>query len=72
MAIRGCPTFKRFFEQVMGGKADRKKIALIATAHRLIRVMGAMLRSGEAYDGDYDGRKNHLPAASPFTERAGT
>ena len=55
MAIRGCPTFKRFFEQVMGGKADRKKIALIATAHRLIRVMGAMLRSGQAYDADHKG-----------------
>ena len=44
-AIRGCPAFKRFFERVMGGKADRKKIALVATAHRLIRVMGAMLEA---------------------------
>ncbi len=49
-AIKKCPSFKRFFERVMGGKTDRKKIALIATAHRLIRIMGAMLRSGEAYD----------------------
>jgi hypothetical protein len=52
-AIKRCPAFKRFFERVMGGKADRKKIALIATAHRLIRVMGAMMRSGEAYDANY-------------------
>jgi transposase len=52
-AIKKCAAFKRFFEQVQGGKVDRKKIALIATAHRLIRVMGAMLRSGEAYDADY-------------------
>ena len=43
------------FERVMAGKADRKKVALIATAHRLIRVMGAMLRSGQAYDADYKG-----------------
>ena len=54
-AIKKCPAFRRFFERVMAGKADRKKIALIATAHRLIRVMGAMLRSGQAYDADYKG-----------------
>jgi len=54
-AIKKCPAFKRFFERVMAGKADRKKIALIATAHRLIRVMGAMLRSGAAYDATYAG-----------------
>jgi transposase len=58
MAIRGCPTFKRYFEQVRAGKPERKKIALVATAHRLIRVMGAMLRSGEAYDANHDGRNN--------------
>ena len=50
-AIKRCPRFKAFFEQVMGGKSERKKIALVATMHRMIRVMGAMLRSGEAYDG---------------------
>jgi len=54
-AIKKCPAFKRFFERVMAGKADRRKIALIATAHRLIRVMGAMLRSGAAYDATYAG-----------------
>jgi transposase len=48
-AIKKCPTFKAFFEQVMGGKSERKKIALVATMHRMIKVMGAMLRSGEAY-----------------------
>jgi transposase len=50
-AIKKCPRFKRFFDQVMGGKGERKKIALVATMHRMIKVMGAMLRSGEAYDG---------------------
>ena len=48
-AIKKCDAFKAFFEQVMGGKSERKKIALVATMHRMIRVMGAMLRSGEAY-----------------------
>jgi len=49
-AIKKCPRFKRFFEQVMGGKSERKKIALVATMHRMTKVMGAMLRSGETYD----------------------
>jgi transposase len=52
-AIKRCPVFKAFFERVMGGRSDCKKIALIAAAHRLIRVMGAMLRSGEVYDANY-------------------
>src|SRR3954468_606448 len=49
-AIKKDATFKAFFEQVMGGKPERKKLALVATMHRMIKVMGAMLRSGEAYD----------------------
>jgi transposase len=48
-AIKKCPRFRQFFEQVMGGKSERKKIALVATMHRMIKVMGAMLRSGESY-----------------------
>ena len=54
-AIRRCPAFKRFFERVVGGKADRRKIALIAAAHRMVRVMGAMMRSGEPYDAAHAG-----------------
>src|SRR4051812_46392051 len=48
-AIKKCDVFKAFFERVMGGKGERKKIALVATMHRMIRVMGAMLRSGAPY-----------------------
>jgi transposase len=48
-AIKKDATFKAFFEQVSAGKSERKKIALVATMHRMIKVMGAMLRSGEAY-----------------------
>jgi len=33
----------------MGEDRDRKKIALVATAHHLCRVMAAMLRSGEVW-----------------------
>ena len=49
-AIKKDDAFKAFFKQVAGGKSERKKIALVATMHRMIKVMGAMLRSGEAYD----------------------
>ena len=51
-AIKRCPTFKAFFERIMGGKPERKKIAIVATSHRMIRVMGAMMRTGAAYADD--------------------
>jgi transposase len=52
-AIKKCPAFKRYFERIMANKPERKKIAIVATAHRMIRVMGAMMRDGSAYDADY-------------------
>jgi transposase len=50
-AIKKCDVFKRFFDRIVGGKPERRKIALVATMHRMTRVMGAMMRSGEAYNG---------------------
>ena len=47
--VRYNPTMRSFFQQVMGDDRDRKKIALVATAHRLCRIMAAMLRSGEVW-----------------------
>jgi transposase len=47
--VRRSATVKAFFERVMKGDEQRKKIALVATAHYLIRVMGAMLKSGEVW-----------------------
>lgn len=49
VAVSRDPHFKAFFQRVMGNKPDRKKIALVATAHHLCRVMLAMLQSGEPY-----------------------
>ncbi len=43
------PTIRRFFQRVSGGQKERRKIAVVATAHYLSRVMTAMLRSGEAW-----------------------
>lgn len=47
--IRCSPTIRSFYERVMRQDPQRKKIALIATAHYLLRVMAAMLRTGEVW-----------------------
>jgi len=48
-AVRRSPALRASFERVMRGDPDRKKVALVATAHRLARAMAAMLRTGEAW-----------------------
>jgi transposase len=50
--IRHAPEIRAFFERVQGGDPDRKKIALVATAHHLLRVMLAMLRNNEPWRGN--------------------
>ena len=47
--VRRSPTIRQHFERIGQGNQDRKKIALVATAHYLARVMHAMLRQGEAW-----------------------
>jgi transposase len=47
--IRRCEPVRAFFERVAGDKPGHRKIALVATAHYLLRCMHAMLRSGEAW-----------------------
>jgi len=48
--IRSSPSLRAFFDRIVGGDPDRRKIALIAVAHHLARVMLAMLRSGAAWE----------------------
>jgi transposase len=48
-AARLDPASKALFHRVTRGKKDRRKIAVVAVAHRLCRVMAAMLKSGEVY-----------------------
>jgi transposase len=47
--VRRSPALRAFLERVMRGDPDRKKVALVATAHHLARAMAAMLRTGEAW-----------------------
>jgi transposase len=51
-AVRRSPSMKCFFERVTHGEPGRKKIALVAVAHKLARSMAAMLRTGEAWRED--------------------
>ena len=48
-AIRRSPAVRAFFERVRRGDPQRQKIALVATAHYLVRVMWAMMRHGTTW-----------------------
>jgi transposase len=43
--VRRSPTIRAYFERILRGKKERRKIALVATAHYLLRCMHAMLLS---------------------------
>jgi len=47
--IRRSPEIRAHYERVRRGDPKRTKIALIGTAHYLVRVMLALLRTGEAW-----------------------
>ncbi len=43
-SVRRSPTVKEYLRRVMGDDPDRRKIAVVATAHYLVRVMWSMLK----------------------------
>lgn len=47
--VRRSPTIQNYFERIQQGNKERKKIALVATAHYLVRVMYAMLRDNRPW-----------------------
>jgi len=49
-ARRRSPTVRAYFERVQRGDPQRKKIALVATAHYLVRVMWALLKRGTTWE----------------------
>jgi len=55
--IRHSPEIRAYFERVQGGDPDRKKIALVATAHHLLRAMLAMLRNNQPWRGSVQNQK---------------
>lgn len=50
VAIRKSEKLRAFYERVRAGKPERNKIALVAVAHKLIRIGFAMLRNGRPWD----------------------
>ncbi len=48
-AQRRSPTIRAYFERAQRDDPQRKKIALVGTAHYLVRVMWAMLRRGTVW-----------------------
>lgn len=59
-AIRRSPTIAAYFQQIQRGDKDRKKIALVATAHYLTRVMWSMLKNGTLW-------RERVPPSAPAT-----
>ena len=51
-ALRRSPTVRAYFERVRRGDPQRQKIALVATAHYLVRVMWALLKRGTVWQED--------------------
>ena len=49
-AQRRSPTVRVYFERAQRGDPQRKKVALVATAHYLVHVMWAMLRHGTPWE----------------------
>jgi transposase len=49
-AVRRSATVRAYFERAQRGDPQRKKIALVATAHYLVPVMWAMLKRGTVWE----------------------
>ena len=49
-AIQCCAAMRQRFEQIAQGEKDRRKIAVTAIAHKLARIIQAMLKNGRTYD----------------------
>ena len=49
-AIRRSPTVKAYCERIARRDKDRRKTAVVATAHYLARVMWAMLKHGTMWE----------------------
>lgn len=47
--IRRSKRIRGWFDRIVGNDPDRRKIALVAVARKMVVVMGAMLRSGEVW-----------------------
>jgi transposase len=51
-AVSPSPTIRAYFQRIRRDDPQRKKIALAATAHYLVRVMWALLKHGTTWEED--------------------
>lgn len=49
-SIRKSPALRAFYERVCHGQDKRRKIAMVATARKMLMIMRAMLLTGEAFN----------------------
>ena len=59
------PDGQSFYERIVRDDPDRKKIAIVAVAHYLVRVALAMLRSGECWRESNRSGKQETPQSTP-------
>lgn len=69
VALRFSPSVRAYYERVGRNDPTRKKIAVVATAHYLARVMWAMLRDGSLWSERTD---SSTAAGSPWDPEAGS
>ena len=48
-ATRRSPTIKNYMQRIMRNDPERRKIAIVATAHYMVRVMWALLKKNEGW-----------------------
>jgi transposase len=51
--VKKSPALRSYYNRVMGGQTNRKKIATIAVARKLLSIMRAMLMSGELFNEEF-------------------
>jgi transposase len=49
-AIEKSPGLKAFYERVLAGQKNRRKIAIVATARKLVSIMRTMQKTGELFN----------------------
>ena len=50
MVVRKSPSMRAFYERVMGGQKERKKIAIIAVARKLTEIIRRMLLTNQRFN----------------------
>jgi transposase len=70
LAKRHSARLDAFFEKVRGGQKQRTGVALIATAHKMLRIMLSMLQSNEAWRKDEKPAKKAGPRETKKTKRS--